>query len=284
MYPFMRDVLQINPTIEHNSQALEQLSLIRDSSPYSSRNSSKGSLVKETLAVLKAVKKGFPLNSLRQSVLHGRIFQKTSCETRKSIWRLIRYRYLSVCPEWISSSLVSAIENGIQSEDFLSRVYLYYALRDRLTYDFIAGTVWEKWQAGVTSIDRNDFLLFLNQISVEQPHIKEWRESTRKKLAGNTLSAMRDFGLLKGTRIKHIQRPAVSPETVYCLLCILFAEGKEGRTILESLDWRLFLWKESDISNALVHLAQKKWIRFEKGGHTVILQLIRPLETYHEQI
>lgn len=280
--PIMKDVLQTNSAVEYHSQVLEHLALIKDSSPYSARNSSKGALVKETFAVFNAVRKGLTLDFLRQAILHGEIFLKTSYETRKSIWKLLRYRYLSVCPEWITSSLASATEKGIHSSDFLSLAYLYYVVRDRLTYEFIVGPVWEKWQSGVTSIDRNDFLFFLNQISEEQPQIKKWRESTRKKLASNALSAMRDFGLLKGTRIKHIQCPAVSLETVYGLLCILFAEGREGKAIIEAPDWRLFLWKEADISNALVHLAQKKWIRFEKGGHTVILQLIRLPEAYHE--
>lgn len=278
----MKDLFVTNTPIEWHPKVIEHLAPIRDISPYSARNSSKGALVKETFAVFDAVRKGLPVDSLRQAVLHGEIFLKTSYETRKSIWKLLRYRYLSVCPEWISSSLASATENGIHTADFLSLTYLYYALRDRLTCDFIVGPVWQKWQAGITSIDRNDFLFFLNQISTEQPQIKKWRESTRKKLASNALSAMRDFGLLKGTRIKHIQRPAVSMETVYSLVCILFAEGREGKAIIEAPEWHLFLWKEADISNALVRLAQKKWIRFEKGGHTVILQLIRLPEANNE--
>lgn len=278
----MKDIFVANSPIECHSTVFEHLAQIRDISPCSARNSSKGALVNETFAVFSAVRKGLPLDSLRQAILHGEIFLKTSYETRKSIWKLLRYRYLSICPEWISSSLASATENGIHTADFLSLAYLYYALRDRLTYEFIVGPVWEKWQSGITSIDRNDFLLFLNQISEEQPQIKKWRESTRKKLASNALSAMRDFGLLKGTRIKHIQRPTISLETVYSLVCILFAEDREGKAIIEAPEWHLFLWKEADISNALVHLAQKKWIRFEKGGHTVILQLIRLPETYHE--
>lgn len=274
----MENTSQIDLATRFYPLDFEQVRKIRDSSSYSARNSSKGALVKEIFAVFNAVRRGHPLDSLRQAILHGEIFLKTSYETRKSIWKLLHYRYLSICPDWISSSLSSTTEKGMHSADFLSLAYLYYALRDRLTYEFIVGPVWEKWQAGITSIDRNDFLFFLNQISEKQPQIKKWHESTRKKLASNALSAMRDFGLLKGTRIKHIQRPAVSLETVYNFLYILFAEGKVGKVIIEAPDWRLFLWKEADISNALVHLAQKRWIRFEKGGHTVILQLVRSPE------
>jgi hypothetical protein len=58
-------------------------------------------------------------------------------------------------------------------------------------------------------------------------------------------------------------------------LCILLSEGKRGRSLLEAPDWRLFLWSESQVVNALAILAQKGWIKFEKTGRTVILELIR---------
>jgi hypothetical protein len=35
----------------------------------------------------------------------------------------------------------------------------------------------------------------------------KWRENTRTKVAGNLLSALRDFGLLTGVQRKKLQRP-----------------------------------------------------------------------------
>ena len=70
---------------------------------------------------------------------------------------------------------------------------------------------------------RDDFLEFLEEAARSHPQIRKWKESTRKKLAGNTLAALRDFGLLKGTRKRQIQRPTVTPETIFHLLCILRA-------------------------------------------------------------
>src|SRR5262249_33840960 len=143
--------------------------------------------------------------------------------------------------------------------------------------------IWTKWQDGVTNIDSSDVLSFLEELAQQNAHIKSWRQSSVEKLASNTLSALRDFGLLKGKVRKHIQRPTISSEAVFHVLCIVIAQGKQGRGILEAPEWRLFLWNKSDVSNALNTLAQLKWIRFEKAGHSVILHLVRIPEPRYDK-
>ena len=124
----------------------------------------------------------------------------------------------------------------------------------------------QKWNQQVTVVGPGDFLAFLDDLAGEDPHVKTWKESTRKKLASNTLSALRDFGLLEGDPECVLQRPGIAPETVFHLLAILDAEGRRGRAVLEAPDWRLFLWSTSDVARALSDLAQKGWVRFERGG------------------
>lgn len=270
----------LNDDCEAEFQDKRALSQIRDSSPASSRNTSKGALVKETYAVFSAVRVGMPLSDVRQAILNGEVFQKTSYETRRKIWNALHHRYLSVCSEWIGQALAVAAREGRQTPEYLSLVYLYFALRDRLTFDFVTGPVWEKWTQKGTVLEQGDFLAFLEQQAEIFPHIKKWRESTRRKLASANLAALRDFGLLKGVQKKLIQRPIIGAEAVFHLLLILGAEGREGRALLEAPDWKLFLWSEADIAYALTELAQKGWIRFEKAGRTVLLQMLRGAEEH----
>lgn len=264
-----------NVDSEAKPQDLEALSRVRDSSPPSSRNTSKGALVKETYAVFSAIRTGLPPSDIRQAILSGDVLQKTSYETRRKIWNAIHHRYLSVCPHWIGQALAAATQEGQQSPAYLSLAYLYFALRDRLVFNFVTGPVWNKWNQHVTVLEQQDFLAFLEQQAETFPAIKRWRESTRKKLASSNFAALRDFGLLKGTRKKRLQRPLVATETMFHLLAILTAEGFEGRALVEAPDWRLFLWSEADIANALTELAQRGWIQFEKAGRTVLLQMLR---------
>jgi hypothetical protein len=95
------------------------------------------------------------------------------------------------------------------------------------------------------------------------------------KVAGNVLSALRDFGLLTGVQRKTVQRPVVAQEVVLHLCRLLDAEGLRGRTLLEARDWRLFLWDVQDTSQALAQLAQRGELRFERSGRTVELDVPR---------
>ena len=255
--------------------SLEKLAQIRDTSPISSRNSSKGALIQETYAVFSAVHKGLALSDIRAAILQGSIVAKTAYSTRVSIWNAISHRYLLTCPSWLGISLAKATTQGMDSKEHLSLSYLYFSLRDRLVFDFVTGPVWDKWQHQTTVINRGDLLSFLAEKAEESPQIKKWRESTRIRLASTILAALRDFGLLKGIQKKYIQGVTIESETVYHLLCILISEGKQGRALLEARDWRLFLWSEAQVVHALANLAQEQWIRFEKGGKTVIIELIR---------
>lgn len=262
----------MNGQTERNVLAL--LPKIRDSL-YSSRATSKGALIQESYAVFRAVKEGLPVAEIRESIHQGKVLSKSAFETRRQIGNAIHHRYLTVCPEWVGKSLARATSMGAQSPDFRSLLYLYYVLRDRLAFEFVVGPVWTKWQKGVTSISSGDFSAFLEQVAQEHPEIKRWRETTRKKLSSNVLSSLRDFGLFKGKNTKHIQRPSILAETGYHLLCVLLAEGRQGRAIVEAPDWRLFLWNEADVFSAFNDLSQRKWIKFERGGRAMILELIR---------
>jgi hypothetical protein len=153
-------------------------------------------------------------------------------------------------------------------------VYLHFARRDRLTFDFVVDRLWSQWKNGARRVRRDDVIDFLSESANGQ--FPRWRESTRVKLAGNVLSALRDFGVLTGVQRKALQRPVVAPEVVLHLCRLLDAEGLRGRTLLEARDWRLFLWDVQDTSQALSQLAQRGDIRFERSGRTVVLEVLHP--------
>jgi hypothetical protein len=267
----MRHAIVIEPV----SEVLKQCARIRDTTVAARNTSSGGGLIKETHAVLAFIGNSVGIADVRQAVLKGSVFHKPSFASRKRILSAIDHRYLNTASECVVQSLVKAARHGVHSVEFISLAYLYFALRDRLICEFVTGPVWDRWLRKTTALTPNDFLSFLQERSPDYPEIKQWREATKKKLASNALSSLRDFGLLRGVKNKQIQRPAVSPEAVFHLLCILVAEGRESASIIEAPDWRLFLFTEPEIARALSDLAQKNWIRFEKSGRAVSLELIR---------
>ena len=261
---------------EAGSPALSPLAGVRDRGEFSSRNTSKGALVKDAFTLFSAMREqGLSVDELRDTALRGQMFPRSSYENRQRIWDCLHYRYFAPGIPWIPAALGAATAAGVNSPDFVSLAYLYFALRDRLTFDLVTQPLWECWRARSVAVSAAQVLEFLDRESDRNPAVKKWRPSTRAKLASSILAALRDFGVLRGIQSKQLQGPVVSPETVFHLVCILLAEGHHGRAVVEAPDWRLFLWSEDGAAKALADLAQRRWVRFERGGRTVILEPIR---------
>jgi hypothetical protein len=252
---------------------------IRDEGLYSARNSSKGALIEEAGRLFGVVASGESLGEVRDQVLRGTLLSQRSTENRKKIWTLLHWRYLAAGIPWLTQLLAENSAQDIHSPSFTSMLYLLYALRDRLTFDFVTTVLFTKRQSDRPVISRNDVLDLLRTASLSQPQIDRWSESTRTKLAGSILTALRDFGLLEGKQKKTLVRPPLPLSTAAVILRILIAEGCRGRQVLEDHIWRLFLLSEADVAQVLARLAQGGTIRFEKAGSTVVLET--PAEWEH---
>lgn len=255
------------------SDTLAMLANLRDRPPLSSRLTMAGSLIHEAYQLFKTSPDVTDLDALREAIIDKNVLHKNSYNRRRIMWIALNHRYLAPAPRWVAPAMAEATNYGTQSPEFLSLAYLYFALRDRLTFRFITELIYPTWQQGVTRLTHRDAMRFIRELGDEDTTVNGWRESTKKNLASTLLTSLRDFGLLKGAANKTIQRPPVALETVYHLLCILWAEGKSGREIVNAVDWRLFLWTESDIAQALTALDQQGRLQFERSGQMVMMHL-----------
>jgi hypothetical protein len=258
----------------------ELRSLGRDTGPISARNSSKGALLPEAHAVFRALASGKSPIEVRAACLTGTLLRHPSRETRRRIWQSLDWRYFAWGPpSWILADLAESAKADASDRRFVGLAYVHYARRDRLTFNFVTDKLWSLRKEGARDVHRSDVMDFLNELA----NGGRWRESTRTKLAGNVLSALRDFGLLTGVQRKRLQRPVVAREVALHLCRLLDAEGLRGRALLEARDWRLFLWDIEDTSQALAGLAQRGDIRFERSGRTVVLEVPKhPVGEAHE--
>jgi hypothetical protein len=250
--------------------------IVRDTGPYSARNTSKGALIEEAFRVLTALGRGESVAQVREQALRGSLLTQRSRENRERIWTSIHGRYLVPTTPWLMSLLAETCSSGPHSGEFVSLLYLLYALRDRLTFDFVTHVLWAKGHPPRLVISRNDVLDLLKEAAPRQPQIERWTESTRVKLAGSILTALRDFGILEGQQKKMLAQPVLPLSTAAALLRLLTVEGCRGRQAIEDITWRLFLLTEQEVAATLAKLAQEGRIRFEKAGATVVLET--PLE------
>lgn len=245
---------------------------VRDVGPYSARNTSKGALIEEAHRVFSVIRSGSSIDEVREETLRGTLLSQRSSVNRKRIWTLLQQRYLVPTMPWITSLVAEKSDPDAHGAEFVSLLYLLYAFRDRLTFDFVATVLWPRVDGGRRSISRNDVLDLLITAAPHQPQIERWSEATRVKLAGSVLTALRDFGLLTGKQKKSITRPRVPLSTAAALVRLLVVEGKRGRQVLEDPAWRLFLLTEAEVAQFLARLAQEGAIRFERAGSTVVLE------------
>jgi hypothetical protein len=245
--------------------------MIRDLGLYSSRNTSKGALIEETGQIIAALSSGLPVEEVRKRALEGHILKQRTRISRKRVWELIHYRLFTHKTSWVLEDLKKTYLKGRHSPDFITLLYLHYCLRDKLTFDFVTQIIWQSWNERKLDLSRNDILAFLDTLSEAQPQIARWTLSSRRKLAGSILTALRDFGLLKGTQKKKIHKPPLPLSTAEHLLHILISEGVRGNEAVDDPTWRLFLLSADEASNVLSQLSQAKLIRFERSGHSVVL-------------
>jgi hypothetical protein len=231
-------------------------------------------LVVETQVVFRALADGMPQREVKEKCLSGALVRKSARLTRMRVWDAINWRFFSWRPSgWIIADFVrAAMESSRPSPTFLGLVYIHYARRDRLTFDFVTEHLFGNWVAGNRTVRPEEVVRFAAERYGEDA-LGRLRESTRKKVAGNVLSALRDFGVLKGAVRKTIEQPALTTTTAFHLCRLLYEEGFRGRQLTEAGDWRLFLLSPRDVSTTLASLARAGVIRFEQAGRTVILEL-----------
>ncbi|MBW3543523.1 MAG: DUF1819 family protein [Planctomycetes bacterium] len=242
--------------------------LFRDTGRYSTRNTSKGALIEEAGRVFSALAKGNGMDETRKAAVSGALLSQRSRANRERIWTLIQQRYL--LSDWLTEQLIAERSDGAHNPEFIGLLYLLYALRDRLTFDFVTRVLPERGEGKL--VTRGDVLDWLKQCAPAEPQIERWTESTRVKLAGSILTALRDFGVLTGKQKKRVARPLLPLGVAEALLRILIAEGYRGRDVVVDPTWRLFLRTSPEVVATLAALAADGRIRFEKVGATVVLE------------
>jgi hypothetical protein len=247
---------------------------IREHDQYSFRNTIRAGCIRECWLFFQEIEKSPSAEKARRNLADGVILGNYAYSTRMALWKIFRTRYLNIADPWVQTELIAASQFGPESSEFISLLYLYFALRDKLAFKFVTDIVWAKWRAHDLAIGSEDCSRFVDRLSQDNESLPKVTAESKGKLIRNTVSTLQDFGLISGTKHRVISRPTIAPRTAFHLVRLLVGEGLTGQEIVDAKDWRLFLLDRNDVSRMLAKLAQEKWIRYEGSGRIVILELI----------
>lgn len=218
---------------------------------------SKAGLLDETRQFLQAYIRLGDLDHVRHALVDGELPQRAR-ETRQTILQVIQHRLVRWSPPpWVLDDLCAFALDTSQSS-LQSALLIHVARQEALLYDFVQQVVVPRWQDGERILIRADVQRFLDLAQPDHPEIDGWSHATREKLAGNVLSTLRDYGLLKGTARKEIIEPIVPDAVAAHLVRLLRAEGASEESIASHLDWRLWLWDTRRIRSLMSGLASRE--------------------------
>ena len=214
----------------------------RAAGPYLPTNASKAGLLEETRQFLLTYAALGNADAAAAELTDNSLLQR-SRETRRTIVKIIKARLIRWSPpEWVLSDLAT-IASSPDTDALKAALLLHVARQDTLLYDLVLQFIVPRWGHHERKVSRADVQSFLDRAELPHPEIAGWTRETREKLAGNTLSILRDYGLLVGTATKQVVEPIVPGVVVDHLARLLLAEGVAISELHRHPDWRLWLWE-----------------------------------------
>jgi hypothetical protein len=241
---------------------------------YNGHISSKAALLAETLSIFDFLAKGGSIADVRNQVTETNLLSKQSGSTRQTIWNAINRRYFSGRTEESVDLLVHLIASqlSIQSRQLILLYEFCHA--EPLLYDFVVEVLFELYQAGRSSIEKADIFSWLEKKYIEgHLEIQGWTPQTKDKIASNLLSIARDFGLLTGVQRKSFQRVYIPLSSFIYALYEQQRQGLNGRNLIESRAFRIFLLDKSDVILLLGEAASQNLVKFRHTGDIYELTL-----------
>jgi hypothetical protein len=267
------------------ASASDRSPLGRERVRWSSRNSSKGALIIETVKSLQFLEVEYSLDELQHAIREKDLLGKRTREARRTYWRLISWRFLTPPESAVVSALAALSYLGADNPILRGALYFHFCLADRLTFDVATDLLWTLQQQGRGIIHVAEVESYIRSGIAAHPEVESWSGRTLKKLASSVLSALRDFGRLAGGSKKRIVQPPLADELLVYVCKFLSAEGKSAKGTLEAPDFRLWGLTRQEVGARLAKLSQSGVLRFEWSGDIAVLDLgEEPFDAYARRL
>jgi hypothetical protein len=234
---------------------------------YSSRILKAGALLDETKMLLSAWDESASTADNIARFQQENILGKASRSRANDILMAFRQRYL--VDERVMRSLILLMKGRIPAESINCILYFHTAMSDSLIHDFAADLVSGKYRRGLHNISVDETAQWIKKIISAGKTVGPWSNNTIQRSARGLMSALRDFGVLKGQRDKQIAAIYV-PVGAFCYIAFyLHLLGRSGKSLLESPEWRLFLLEAQDVERLFIDAHQVHLLEYRAAGSVI---------------
>lgn len=243
--------------------------VLRDRAKYHGGNTSRAKL-DDLARILAEIDSPSEVSFVRERALSGELLPQPSFAARARMFNAITKSFLANQREWVLADLSRAAKTGAYDPEFVALVYFHYAISDPLTYDFVVHDLFDLSRTGNPRVEALDAARRIDLAALDCDEVSRWSVETKKKLANNMLSALRDYGVLEGGKHKRLKRPELAVPAAEHILRLLYEAGARGNQLLRDSAWRLFFVTEHDVAGLVSRLAQQDRVSFERSGDVVV--------------
>lgn len=239
----------------------------------------KGSMIEETYQIMRDWNFDW---SVEQNLGHVQVHNTVG--TASSNWmrdlRSVFHRRYN--PNEKDRSLSLLAKAGV-SMDIWKPIQLWHMTRDEfLVRDFFINWLFQEYTDGAYRIRIDEPFDYLRGLHTKNIVEKEWTSRTVKEVSGSLLRMAVEFGLMKGKNVKEFASYHMPEKSFLYLLHAMFEQHGNGRDVVHSPDWRLYLMSTADVEREIYRLHQFRQLRFEVAGS--LMELTLPHKTAAEYV
>lgn len=241
---------------------------------YNSTFAGKGAMLSDAKTVLREIDAGQDPEQMRNAVIEDDLLDRGTRHNRRTVWREIYRRYISGRDIEHVATLARMVARCPNPTAVDLALFYEYCQVDALLYDLAAYCTYELYQSARTAIDKTDLDAWLSQQEPIHPEIAAWSLTTRSRVIRSYLATIRDFDLVIGVKQKEFHKLYVPREAFVYVLYHQKDRGVQGKSLIQSMDWRVFLLSERKVIFHLEDAANGGFINFRHAGDIYDLRFV----------
>ncbi len=225
----------------------------------------KGSLIEETYAAFREWDFSRSRFENLERLRKGNVVHASSAHWARDIASVLNRRF---DPDGRDRALVDLAKAGCDREIW-KPILLWHITRDEfLLRDFLVAWLFPAYTKGACKIRTGDVIPYVKSLA-KRKDIEwsgGWADTTLRRVASGLLRLAADFGLLKGAAAKEFASYHLPDESFLYLLHAQAEVEPNGRRIIESEEWRMYLLDADRVEREILRLHQFRKLHYEVAG------------------